>query len=125
MIDFNYQPETYFEGTGSTALLAKMTYPETQWGEEVSLYVNAIDGGEFYYEAVDFYGNDFNLNPDHSSEPLTLQEIIIQIETIEVEVNGVGNASSTLRGTPEVESYFYPDLKSYFLEKRSIEKDPQ
>ncbi len=118
MIQFNYQPETYFEAAGPTALLVKLTYPETQWGEEVSIYVNAMDG-QLYYEAVDFYGNDFILNPNQSNEPLTLQELIVLIETMDVDKGEAGNAKSTLLGIPEAESILYPDLKSYFEEKKN------
>lgn len=118
MIDFDYTPASYFDGTGPSALIAKLTYPESQWGEEISLYAAPLDG-EIYFEVVDFYGNDYKLNPEKSDHPLSLQEIIFMIETLEVSKNGEqGNVNITLLGIPEAESLAYPQLKEYFIEKR-------
>lgn len=119
MIDFNYRPESYFDGSGPTTLLAKLLYPESQWGEEISLYANAIDG-EYHFEAIDFYGNDIKLNPEKNDQPLTLQELIFLIETMDVESKSEqGNMALTLSGIPEAESRLYPELERYFSEKRN------
>jgi hypothetical protein len=118
MIDFDYRPESYFDGTGPSALLAKITYPESQWGEELSIYASPLDG-VIYFEVVDFYGNEFKTKPEKSKVPLSLQEFIFLIETIETEEGSEeGNVKLTLRGIPETESTVYPDLKRYFSEKR-------
>jgi len=118
MIDYEYQPASYFDGTGPTSLIAKLFYPESQWGETLNLYATPVDG-EIHFEMVDFYGNDYILNPETSKIPLSLQEIIFLIETLEVSDHLVqGNADLTLRGVPEAESWVYPQLKDYFKEKR-------
>lgn len=118
MINFEYRPETYFTGSGPTTLLAKLLYPESQWGEEISIFVNVIDG-IYYYEAVDFYGNEIQLNPEISEDPLTLQELIVLIETMDSNPkNSQGHVEITLSGTPEAESPLYPELEKYFSDKR-------
>ncbi|PRY89537.1 UDP-glucuronosyltransferase [Mongoliibacter ruber] len=118
MINFDFRPERYFDGTGPNAMLVKLLYPESQWGEEISIYANVMDG-TYYFEAVDFYGNEINLNPASSKLPLTLQEIIIMIETMDINPEQAqGNIALTLSGIPEAESSVYPDLEAYFSEKR-------
>lgn len=118
MIDFDFAPSSYFDGTGPTALIVKLHYPESQWGNEISLYATPVDG-VILFEAIDFYGNDFTLNPEESKSPLSLQEIIFMIETLEVKAAGAeGHARLTLMGIPEAESRVYPQLKTYFGEKR-------
>jgi hypothetical protein len=118
MIDYNFRPETYFDGTGPTVLLAKLRYPESQWGEEIFIYSNVIDG-EYQYEAVDFYGNEINLSPDKTNRPLCLQELILMIETMEIKTENVlGRTALTFSGIPEVLSEIYPQLEEYFIEKR-------
>jgi len=118
MIDFKYRPASYFDGTGPTSLIAKLSYPESQWGEALTLYATPIDG-EIHFEMVDFYGNDYILHPASSKIPLTLEEIIVLIESLEVPEEGMqGRASLTLRGIPEAESWVYPQLKAYFQQKR-------
>ncbi len=118
MIDFDYSPRSYFDGTGPSALLAKLSYPESQWGEEISLYATALDG-EIYYEVVDFYGNDFRVKPEKSLQPLTLQELIFLVETLEVMPHAdKGKMNMTLSGIPEARSILYPQLALYFREKR-------
>ena len=118
MIDFDYRPASYFDGTGPSALLAKISYPESQWGEELSIYAAPLDG-EIFYEVVDFYGNDFKVKPEKSKEPLSLQEFIFLIETLEnTDGSEEGNVKLTLMGIPEAESLVYPELKAYFEEKR-------
>lgn len=118
MIDFDFRPTSYFDGTGPSALLVKLTYPESQWGEEINIYCNVLDG-EFQFEAVDFYGNDIELKPEKKDQPLSLQEIIFLIETMGVKnKNAQGNIELTLLGIPQAESKYYPDLGKYFEEKR-------
>jgi hypothetical protein len=118
MIDFDYTPDSYFDGTGPSALIAKLNYPESQWGEEISLYATPLDG-DIYFEVIDFYGNEYMVNPEKSKNPLSLQEIIFLIETLEVSQNrDEGKVNLTLLGIPEAESLAYPQLKEYFMEKR-------
>ncbi|WP_291782293.1 UDP-glucuronosyltransferase [Cecembia sp.] len=118
MIDFDFRPTSYFDGTGPSSLLVKLTYPESQWGEEINIYCNVLDG-EFLFEAIDYYGNEIDLNPEKSNQPLSLQEIIFLIESMEVKNNNLlGNIELTLSGIPEAESQFYPDLSRYFQDKR-------
>lgn len=118
MINFNYRPESYFNGTGPNTLICKLSYPESQWGEEISIYANILDG-EYYFEAVDFYGNEINLNPEKCNQPLTLQELIFMIETMDVDPKSAqGNIELTLSGIPIAESMLYNHLETYFAEKR-------
>ncbi|EKB49113.1 hypothetical protein [Cecembia lonarensis] len=118
MIDFDFRPTSYFDGTGPSSLLVKLTYPESQWGDEINIYCTVLDG-EYQFEAIDFYGNEIQLNPEKSNEPLSVQEIILLIETMEVKnKNPQGNIELTLAGIPEVESKCYPNLNRYFEEKR-------
>jgi len=120
MINFDFTPQNYFDGLSPNALLVKLVYPESQWGEEISIYANVMDG-EIYYEAVDFYGNDIKLNPEKSREFLSLQELILMIETMEPEQgSSQGNVALTLSGIPLAESLIYPELKKYFLDKRKF-----
>ncbi|MFD2035114.1 UDP-glucuronosyltransferase [Belliella marina] len=118
MINFNYRPESYFNGTGPNTLVCKLSYPESQWGEEISIYANVLDS-EYYYEAVDFYGNEIKLNPEKSKQPLTLQELIFMVETMDVDPKTAqGNIELTLSGIPMAESLLYNHLEAYFAEKR-------
>ena len=118
-MNFDYQPKTYFNGTGANALIAKLTYPESQWGEEICIFATTIDGLN-YYEIVDFYGNEYTIKPDESSKPLQLQELILLIESMEVEKEGeMGAINQTLLGIPVAESTLYPQLKDYFDQKRN------
>lgn len=118
MIDFDFAPTSYFDGTGPSALLVKLSYPESQWGEQISLYATPMDG-EIFFEVVDFYGNDYQPVPEKSKTPLRLQEIIFMIETLEVSKDAeLGNVNLTLQSIPEAESLVYPQLKEYFNEKR-------
>lgn len=120
MINYDFKPQSYFEGLSPNALLVKLTYPESQWGEEISIYANVMDG-KIYYEAVDFYGNDLKLNPESSTETLSLQELIFMIETMEPEEEfSQGNVALTLSGIPQAESLMYPELKKYFTDKRKF-----
>jgi hypothetical protein len=118
MIDYDFRPKTYFDGTGTIVLLAKLLYPESQWGEEISIYTNVIDG-KYHYEAVDFYGNEINLIPSKTKNTLSLQELILMIETMETKPeNTLGNIELTVSGIPEAVSNVYPELEKYFFEKR-------
>lgn len=118
MIDFEFRPLSYFDGTGPEILLAKLSYPESTWGEEICLYATAIDG-EIHYEAVDFYGNDILLTPPKSSTPLSLQELIVMIERMEVgPEKGLGRVEATLAGIPKVKSIIYAELEAFFDRKR-------
>jgi hypothetical protein len=118
VIDFEFRPESYFDETGPTALIAKLTYPESQWGEEICLFAAALDGN-IIFEVADFYGNEYKIQPDSSERPLTLQEVIVMIESLEVDPEAVmGNINQTLLGIPEAESNLYKNLKDYFAEKR-------
>ena len=118
MVDFRYRPETYFEAELTSVLLIRLDFPESQWGEMISIYANMLEG-MIYYEAVDFYGNDIILSPSKSFEPLSTQEVIFMIETMETDWESAqGNMGLTLLGIPEVESKYYPNLKNYFSEKR-------
>ncbi|WP_373495656.1 UDP-glucuronosyltransferase [Aquiflexum sp.] len=118
MLNYDFKPHSYFDGPLPNALLVKLIYPESQWGEEISIYANVMDG-KIYYEAVDFYGNDIKLNPKKSKETLSLQEIILMIETMEPELESAqGNVALTLSGIPQAESLVYPELKKYFSDKR-------
>jgi hypothetical protein len=120
MINYDFKPQNYFDGHSPNALLVKLVYPESQWGEEISIYANVMDG-EIYYEAVDFYGNDIKLNPEKSKEFLSLQDLILMIETMEPEQGSTqGNVALTLSGIPLAESLIYPELKKYFLDKREF-----
>lgn len=118
MVDFKYRPKEYFESGLTSVLLIRLDFPESQWGEMISIYANLLDG-MIYYEAVDFYGNDINLSPSKSFETLSTQEVIFMIETMETDWDSAsGSMGLTLLGIPEVESRYYPDLKKYFSEKR-------
>lgn len=119
MIDFEFRPESYFDGPGPEVLVAKLSYPESTWGEEICLYATAMDG-EIHYEAVDFYGNHILLTPAKSSIPLSLQEIIILIERMEVNPGkGLGRIEATLAGIPKVQSFLYKELEAFFDGKRT------
>ncbi|WP_158855766.1 UDP-glucuronosyltransferase [Lunatibacter salilacus] len=118
MINFEFRPKTYFDGTGPEILMAKLSYPESTWGEEICLYATAIDG-QIHYEAVDFYGNDLLLNPAKSTKPLSLQELILMIERMEVNPGkGLGRIEITLAGIPKVKSLIYVEIEAFFDGKR-------
>lgn len=118
MFDFKFRPSTYFTEDNTSVLLARLHYPESTWGEQISLYAHYLDG-KFQFEVVDFYGNDYILYPSSTWEILSFEEIIYLIEGMQVnrDVND-GNIELVLDGIPEAESDFYPELKKYFEEKR-------
>ena len=118
MIDFKFRPETYFAGETTSVLLVRLHYPESTWGEQISLYAHFLEG-KIQFEAVDFYGNDYIIYPRSCWEPLNLDEIIYLIEGMQLNKDTCeGSMELVLDGIPEVESTFYPELKKYFEEKR-------
>ena len=118
MYNFDFRPESYFLTESTSVLLVKLTFPESQWGEQISIYAHFLDR-KIEYEALDFYGNDFMLYPRVSEEPLTFEDMVYQIESMVVNTDQIeGNPDLTLNGIPEAESTFYPELKNYFKEKR-------
>lgn len=118
MFDFKFQPETYFSEETTSVLLVRLHYPESTWGEQISLYAHLLER-KIQFEAVDFYGNDFLLYPSSTWEPLTFEEMIYLIEGMQLNQDGLeGTIELVLDGIPEAESEFYPQLKKYFDEKR-------
>lgn len=117
-MDFLFRPATYFSEGITSVLLLRLHYPESTWGEQISIHGHAIDQ-KIQYEAVDFYGNDYLLYPSSSEEPLSLEEVIYLIEGMQLNQDGIeGNMELVLDGFPETESDWYPQLKSYFEAKR-------
>ncbi|TFV95620.1 UDP-glucuronosyltransferase [Algoriphagus kandeliae] len=118
MIDFKFRPATYFSEDTNSALLVRLHYPESQWGEQISIYAHEIDR-MIQLEAVDFYGNDYMLYPSKVDEPMTLEDLIYLIEGMQVNQDSWdGRMELVLDGIPEASSSFYPDLEKYFSEKR-------
>jgi flagellar biosynthesis/type III secretory pathway ATPase len=118
MFDFKFRPEAYFTPETTSVLLVRLNFPESQWGEQISIYAHSIDG-KIQYEVVDFYGNEYVLYPNSSWEPLNFDEVVYLIEGMQVNLDiQQGNMAMVLDGIPEVESQFYPELKKYFQEKR-------
>jgi len=117
-MDFLFQPSTFFSEENTSVLLVRLHYPESTWGEQISIYAHENEG-KIHYEAVDFYGNDYLLYPSSSSEPLQLEELIWLIEGMQVNQDSNPNPMAlVLDGIPEAESSFYPQLSQYFEEKR-------
>lgn len=118
MFDFKFRPETYFTGDNTSVLLVRLHYPESTWGEQISLYAHFLEG-KIQFEVVDFYGNDYILYPSSAWEALTFEDLIFLIEGMQVNQDAnEGNIELVLDGIPEAESDFYPELKKYFEEKR-------
>lgn len=118
MPDFRYQPDTYFDGDVTSALLVRLYYPESTWGEQISIYAHLVDG-KIQWEAVDFYANEYLLYPSSSWEPLSFEDLIYLIEGMQVNQDHLeGNIELVLDGIPQAESPFYPELAGYFEEKR-------
>lgn len=118
MIDFKFCPENYFTDETTSVLLIKLNYPESQWGEQISIYAHWLEG-KIQFEAVDFYGNDYMLYPSSSFDTLSMEDIIYLVEGMQVNTDEMeGNMELILDGIPEVESDFYPELEEYFEEKR-------
>jgi len=117
-MDFQFRPPTYFSEGITSVLLVRLHYPESTWGEQISIYGHAVDQ-KIHFEAVDFYGNDYILYPSTSEEPLSLEELIYLIEGMQLNQDRLeGNMELVLDGFPETTSDWYPQLKSYFEEKR-------
>lgn len=118
MIDFKFQPSTYFSEEVSSVLLVKLHYPESTWGEQISIYAHQMDF-KIHLEAVDFYGNDYMLYPSKIEEPFNLEDLIYLIEGMQVNQDELdGKMELVLDGVPEASSVFYPELEKYFDEKR-------
>jgi hypothetical protein len=118
MFDFKFTPETYFKEGVTSVLLVKLQYPESQWGEQISIYAHFIEN-KIQFEAVDFYGNEFILYPSSSFEPLNFDDLVYMLEGIQVNQDmNEGNIEMTLYGIPQAESTFYPEIEKYFDEKR-------
>lgn len=118
MVDFKFRPESYFTAETSSVLLVKLHYPESTWGEQISIYAHQVDF-QIHLEAVDFYGNEYLLYPSKIEEPLTLEDLIFLIEGMQLNQDGQeGKMELVLDGIPEASSLIYPDLSGYFDEKR-------
>lgn len=118
MFDFKFQPETYFSGESNSVALVRLSYPESTWGEQITIYAHAFDG-KITFEVIDFYGNDYLVYPGNTLEPLSFEDLIYLIEGMQVNQDMVeGNITLVLDGIPEAESELYPELKPYFEEKR-------
>jgi hypothetical protein len=118
MCDFKYQPETYFKDGVTSVLLARLHYPESTWGEQISIYAHSLEG-KIQFEVVDFYGNEYILYPSSVWVPLSFEDLIYLIEGMQLNQDVVeGNIEMVLDGIPLAESDFYPDLEQYFVEKR-------
>jgi len=97
---------------------ARLHYPESTWGEQISIYAHDLDQ-KIQFEAVDFYGNEYLLYPSSSEEPLSLEDLIYLIEGMQLNQDAFeGNMELVLDGFPETESDWYPELKNYFDAKR-------
>ncbi len=118
MIDFKFRPESYFTGESTSVLLVRLSYPESKWGEQLSIYAHQIEG-KIQFEAIDFYGNDYLIYPSSVDEELMLEELIYLLEGIQLNRDQEeGGMELILDGVPLAESSFYPDLEKYFKEKR-------
>lgn len=118
MFDFKYQPVSYFSGETTSALIVRLSFPESTWGEQISIYAHHLES-KIQFEVVDFYGNEYVVYPGSTWEPLTLEDLIYLIEGMQVNQDLMeGNMPLVLDGIPEADSDFYPELSSYFTEKR-------
>ncbi|SEG25637.1 UDP-glucuronosyltransferase [Algoriphagus boritolerans] len=118
MFDFKFQPESYFSEETNSVLLVRLHYPESTWGEQISIYAHFLEG-KINFEVIDFYGNDYLVYPSSCWEPLTFEDLVYLIEGMQVNQDlNDGNLALVLDGIPEAESEFYPELKKYFDEKR-------
>ena len=117
-MNFLFRPATYFSEGITSVLLVRLHYPESTWGEQISIYAHDLDQ-KIQFEAVDFYGNEYLLYPSASEEPLTLEDLIYLIEGMQLNQDELeGNMELVLDGFPETESDWYPELKIYFDAKR-------
>ena len=118
MFDFKFQPENYFSGESNAVPLVRLSYPESTWGEQITIYAHFLEG-KITFEVIDFYGNEYLVYPSSTLEPLSFEDLIYLIEGMQVNQDLLeGNIELVLDGIPEAESEFYPELKTYFEEKR-------
>ncbi len=118
MFNFKFQPDSYFKEESNSALLVRLQYPESTWGEQISIYAHFLEG-KINFEVIDFYGNDYLVYPGSTWEPLSFEDMIYLIEGMQVNQEATeGNITLVLDGIPQAESEFYPELKKYFDEKR-------
>lgn len=118
MFDFKFQPKTYFKEESNSALLVRLQYPESKWGEQISIYAHFLER-KINFEVIDFYGNEYLVYPGSTWEPLSFEDMIYLIEGMQVNQDATeGNITLVLDGIPQAESEFYPELKKYFDEKR-------
>jgi hypothetical protein len=118
MFDFKFQPENYFSGESTSVTLVRLHYPESTWGEQISIYAHLLEG-KISFEVIDFYGNEYLVYPGSTWDPLSFEDMIYLIEGMQVNQDAAeGNIPLVLDGIPEAESDFYPDLKKYFDDKR-------
>ncbi|MFC3416421.1 UDP-glucuronosyltransferase [Algoriphagus hitonicola] len=118
MVDFKFRPENYFTAETSSILLVKLHYPESTWGEQISIYAHQVDF-RIHLEAVDFYGNDYLLYPSKIEEPMSLEDLIFLIEGMQLNQDELeGKMELVLDGIPEATSLVYPELEWYFKDKR-------
>ncbi|MGY6559113.1 MAG: UDP-glucuronosyltransferase [Nitritalea sp.] len=118
-MNYNFAPTQYTDLSRNNNVFIKLHYPESAWGEEITVYIHERAAG-YTFDAVDFYGNEITLNPESCTQPLSLADVIRMVETLEaVEgLDATGNLALTLSGIPEAESPYYPELKNFFAEKR-------
>ena len=118
MMDYKYRPEGYFSEGVTSVILIRLFYPESQWGEQITIYAHLAEG-KIQFEVVDFYGNEYVVYPNSSWEPLSLEDAIYLVESMQINQDlQEGNMTMVLDGIPEAESSFYPDIQIYFREKR-------
>jgi hypothetical protein len=118
MFDFKYQPETYFKDEQTSAVLVRLHYPESTWGEQITIYAHLLEG-KIQFEVMDFYGNEYLLYPSSSWEALSFEDLIYLIEGMQLNQDAMqGAIELVLDGIPQAESDFYPELRQYFDEKR-------
>lgn len=118
MFDFKFQPKSYFSKETNSVLMVRLQYPESTWGEQISIYAHFLEG-KITFEVIDFYGNDYLVYPGSTWEPLSFEDMIYLIEGMQVNQDfSEGNIPLVLDGIPEAESDFYPELKKYFDDKR-------
>ena len=109
---------SYFSPEINSVLLVKLHYPESTWGEQISIYAHQVEY-QIQLEAVDFYGNEYLLYPSKVAEPMSLEDLIFLIEGMQVNQDELeGKMELVLDGIPEASSTFYPELERYFEEKR-------
>lgn len=117
-MNFLFRPSTYFSEGVTSVLLVRLHYPESTWGEQISIYAHQLDQ-KIQFEAVDFYGNEYLLYPPSSEDPLTLEDLIYLIEGMQLNQDSLeGTMELVLDGFPEAESDWYSELKNYFAAKR-------